>query len=319
MTDPTPGTRAPEPIEDGLFAEIGGTRHWLTLRGRDRTRPVLLILGGPGAGFARAAGLFAPWEEHFVVVQWDQPGGGVTLAASPGGNGDLSLERLTRDGIAVAKHVRARLGVDKLVLLGVSGGSIVGLKMISRRPELFSAYVGTGQFVHGPRQDAISYATVLDDARGRGDRGAVAELEALGRPPYASTAEDAVKSRHAGAFTPAEQAAVGAAMARGGPPAGCIPEGVELPADPRPAGMAAYDQVRGEIAGFDARTLDRRFEVPLILLQGELDVWTVTSEVEAWLDWVDAPAKRLVIVPGGGHSAMFLGDPFLELLAREVG
>src|SRR6266540_6169595 len=68
-------------IDEATFVTIGGIEQWVTIRGWDRDNPVLLFLhGGPGDvtnpwSFA----LFAPWEEHFTVVQWDQRGAGRTL------------------------------------------------------------------------------------------------------------------------------------------------------------------------------------------------------------------------------------------------
>jgi pimeloyl-ACP methyl ester carboxylesterase len=99
-----------------------------------------------------------------------------------------------------------QLGVSKIALLGVSDGSIVGLHMVRQRPELFAAFVGSGQFVDWAKQDALSYVAVLDQARATGNAAAVADLERIGPPPYADSLTDMVKSRYAGAFTPAESA-----------------------------------------------------------------------------------------------------------------
>ena len=329
MTDPASGTRSRVSIDEGLFAVINGVEQWLTIRGSDLGNPALLLVGGPGAAFTRMAPFFAPWEQRFTLVQWDQPGGGATWARSRAKGGDavgpLTLDRLVRDGLAVVEFVRRRLRIDKIILLGVSGGSIVGLMMAKQRPDLFSAYVGSGQIVDWARQDALSYAMVLEQARARGDAAAVVELEGIGAPPYRDTATDAVKAKYAGALTPAEQAVFAALdpavmAAVNEPPAGAryAPVGLALPADPRALGTAAYDQLRGEIMAFEARRLGLKFEVPMVFLQGARDAYTVSSEVEAYAAEIEAPAKRMVKAPGGGHSAFFLRDAFLDLLVRHV-
>ncbi|HEY0784176.1 MAG TPA: hypothetical protein VGE98_17085, partial [Thermoanaerobaculia bacterium] len=51
------------------------------------------------------------------------------------------------------------------------------------------------------------------------------------------------------------------------------------PSDPRQLAMAAYIQLRDELAAFDAYRLGLDFAVPMLFLQGELDVYTATSEV----------------------------------------
>ena len=201
MTDPRAGAHGrARSIDRGLFLDIGGLPQWVTLRGQGVANPALMIVGGPGAAFTRWAPFFEPWEAAFTLVQWDQPGGGATWARSGDeATGPITLHRLVRDGLAVAEQALAILGARKLILLGMSGGSIVGLMMAKARPDLFAAYVGTGQFTHWARQDALSYARVLRQAPASGDSAAALALEALGPPPYPDTASDAIKSRYAGA------------------------------------------------------------------------------------------------------------------------
>ena len=86
MENPVRGSRrgAAESIDEGTFVPINGVDQWVTIRGSALNNPVLLILAGPGAAFTRMAPFFAPWEQSFTLVQWDQPGGGATH----GKNGD---------------------------------------------------------------------------------------------------------------------------------------------------------------------------------------------------------------------------------------
>jgi hypothetical protein len=61
---------------------LNGTEKWITIRGHDVNKPILLNLGmgGPGGGGFATRSLFEPLEEHFVVVSWDEPGKEVDLA-----------------------------------------------------------------------------------------------------------------------------------------------------------------------------------------------------------------------------------------------
>jgi len=77
-----------------------------------------------------------------------------------------------------------RLQVAKVALLCFSGGTIVGLTMARRRPDLFSAYIGSGQIVDWERQDAAGFELLLARARARGDESMLRELTAIGPPPY---------------------------------------------------------------------------------------------------------------------------------------
>ncbi|HYL36632.1 MAG TPA: alpha/beta hydrolase [Bryobacteraceae bacterium] len=314
-----------KPIDEAQFIQIHGLDQWVTIRGKDLNNPALFILGGPGAALSRMAPFFAPWEQDFTLIQWDQPGAGATQGKNgDAGTGPLTLDRIARDGLEVADAVTRRLQTSTLVLLGISGGTIVALKMLKQRPDLFSAYVGTGQFVHWARQDSLSYAMVLEQARERADRAAIEELERLGPPPYPDTAADAVKSKYAGALTPAEQAvfaALGPAVlaALKSPPAGERYFARDIPPqDPRAQATAAYDELRPELMTFDARALGLDFGVPMFFFQGERDAYSVTSEVQAYAIEIRAPQKIFVPIEGGGHSSFYLRDYFLHLLNVHV-
>lgn len=312
-------------LDEGMFVEINGIDQWVTFRGSDRANPALLILSGPGAAFGSLAPFFAPWEEDFTLVQWDQPGAGATHGKNgDAGTGPLTYERIARDGIAVAEFACRHLQTSKLVVLGFSGGTIVGLLLVKQRPDLFSAYVGSGQIVDWPRQDAISYELLLERARNASDASMLADLERIGAPPYPDTATDAVKSKYAGAMTDKEKAAMAALdpsvlAAMQAPPAGATYIAPGIAYEPMFArAMAAYDAMRNEVVTFDAWKLGLEFEVPMFFLQGEDDTMTVTSEVERYAADVKAPLKRFVPLKGAGHSTHLLRDELLRLLVAHV-
>jgi pimeloyl-ACP methyl ester carboxylesterase len=320
MPPPAQGSGASGRVDEGLFASINGVDQWLTLRGDDRANPALLILSGPGVAFSRLAPLFEPWERDYTLIQWDQPGAGATFARNgEAGAGPLSLDRLVTDAAAVIAFVQARLSVEKAIVLGISGGSVVGLMLAHRRPDLIAAYVGTGQFVNYARQDRLSYTAVLDRVRMAGDSAAGAELKALGAPPWPDAAADAVVSKHAGALTLAEQAVFGpAVMARiNAPPpdAHYVARGLSE-IDTRAQAMAAYSALRAELKAFDARRLGPRFEAPIAFIQGAEDIYSVTAAVEAYAQDIAAPRKGFSTIAGGGHSCVFMVDAFLAELNR---
>lgn len=146
-----------------MFVKINGLEQWVSVHGDRSGRPVLLTVSGAGLALSRMAPFFAPWERAFTVVHWDQPGAGATHERHPA-PGPITFDRLTADGLAVAEAVRADLRVDSVVLLGISGGSIVALKMAKQRPDLFSAYVGTGQIVDGTDVTESTEGLVLTPA-----------------------------------------------------------------------------------------------------------------------------------------------------------
>jgi pimeloyl-ACP methyl ester carboxylesterase len=62
----------------------------------------------------------------------------------------VTLERLIADGIDLAQRLRRRFSGQKLIVFGRSWGSLIATGMAQRRPDLFDAYVGTGQVTSWP-------------------------------------------------------------------------------------------------------------------------------------------------------------------------
>ena len=121
-----------------MFIKINGLDQWVSVHGDNPANPALLLVTGAGLAVSRMAPFFAPWESAFRLVYWDQPTADT-----------VTIDGLAVDGVAVTEAISKELGVERPIVLGMSGGSIVGLKMIKARPDLFAAYVGTGQIVHG--------------------------------------------------------------------------------------------------------------------------------------------------------------------------
>lgn len=308
-------------LDEGLFLKVGGLDHWVTIRGRYRANPVLLVLSGAGVAFSPMAPVFASWEASFTLVQWDQPQAGATLSRNGADPEPLTYARLARDGLAVSEAICARLGVSKIAVLALSAGSVVGLKMIRARPDLFFAYVANGQVTNWARQEQLSYRMILERAQASGNGAAVEELEALGPPPWPGVAADLVKSRYANAMTPAEQSAIDpATMAKvRSPPAGASWVADVAPSpDPQAAGLAAFAALKPELAAFDALELGCDYRVPMVFLQGAQDAHTPAVEVAAYAAALSAPSVHLELIEAGGHMSIFLVAEMKALLEAYV-
>src|SRR2546430_3540745 len=129
---------------------------------------------------------FRSWLKAFTVVQWDQRGAGSTLGKSgPSMAATITIDRLTQDGIEVAEMLRRTLQKDKIILVGHSWGSILGVFMAKARPDLFSALVGTGQVADPQRNYRVAYDALLNKVTRVGEPRAIRELKEVGPPPYA--------------------------------------------------------------------------------------------------------------------------------------
>jgi pimeloyl-ACP methyl ester carboxylesterase len=172
-------------IEEARFIRLGGIEQWITIRGANKNSPVLLIVhGGPGEAQSPLVSTWEPLERDFVVVQWDQRGGGRTRARVGAAGQAASLEQLKLDGIELARYVRDYLRADSVVLVGHSWGSFLGVHIVKRQPQLFRAFVGTGQVTTWRSMVEAQYAYALSRARSEPNAAAVAELESQGVPAF---------------------------------------------------------------------------------------------------------------------------------------
>jgi pimeloyl-ACP methyl ester carboxylesterase len=309
---------APTGIAEQSFVRLNGLDQWVTIRGEDRRNPVLLVIaGGPGNTLVPLAALFRPWEKYFTIVQWDQRGAGRTLEANGvNGQGTMSLDQLTSDGLKLAEFLRAHLGKDRIVLLGASFGTVLGVRMAKARPDYFSAYVGTAQVVATAEQEVIDYAAVLAKVRAAHDSDAIKALSRIGPPPYTSLdaiiVERGISSRY---DTEAER--------------DFCPQAVRLVLfAPDTSLLDVYYALRygsfaaraliNEVLRYDARRLGPDFGLPIFVFNGDRDAITPLQLSRAWVEGLHAPQKTFVILRGGGHNAMLtMPDVFLkELVAR---
>lgn len=306
----------PDGVQEAGFVRIGGVDQWVQIRGEHRGNPVLLFIhGGPGFALSPLTPVFRSWERDFTVVQWDQRDAGRTFSRN--GAQPISIDLTTRDGLEVADYVRRRLGQTKIILLGHSWGSAIALNMVQRRPDMFSAYVGTGQMVDKAAQEADSYAMVLARARAAGDRVAVSELERLGPPPYRTLSDLLVQRKWLGAYDTAAERDLFKSAA----PLLAVAPGLSLRAlydynaAPRIAQAAVYD----ENARFDARPLGATYDVPIFVIEGDQDILTPFGPTRRWLDAIQAPEKTLILLKGGGHDAVLtMPQAFLADLTAQV-
>jgi len=314
QTSPAP---KPTPVKEEVFVRIGGIDQWITIKGDDRDNPILLFLhGGPGDALSPFAdAMFAGWEKDFTLVQWDQRGAGRTFTKTgPSIEPTMTVERMVQDGIEVAEFLTKHLNKKKVIIEGGSWGSILGISMAHARPELFYAYVGHAQLVNTRKNDAASYARLLELARSAGDQPAVAALTALGPPPWSSLYKSWPVFRKWLMVYQGKRATA--------PPA---PETLspEYASHEEQAQYDAADDfcfehfwgltMEGPLEKVDLPALGTDFAIPIFILQGQEDLKAVPELARAYFDSIKAPRKQFYLVPGTGHEP---SAPELELMHK---
>ncbi|MGH9645744.1 MAG: alpha/beta fold hydrolase, partial [Bryobacteraceae bacterium] len=164
--------QTPSGIVEAGFQSIGGIEQWIQIRGENRDNPVLLFLhGGPSVSMLPFTyRSMRVWEKQFTIVHWDQRGAGRTYTRNGGAvSAATGIDQLVADGLDVAEFARQRLQKRKIILVGESFGTVIGTEMARRRPDLFYAYVGTGQIVNMAKTQTVGYRLLKERIHAAGD------------------------------------------------------------------------------------------------------------------------------------------------------
>ena len=310
----------PNRVTEEHYLHIGGVEQWVQIRGEDRANPILLVLhGGPGSPYAVFTPLIRSWEKHLTVVQWDRRGVGKTRArsgaAKPAQN---TFAQLTDDAIEVVEFLRSHLDKEKVVLLAGSMGTLLGLPLARRRPDLFSALVCTDMYADMHRNEQAGYRMTLDRVDKAGNDKAVQALRTIGDDPARWDLR-------------AWQTKMNWTM-KTDP---VTPNGVTKLLFPLAMTSPLYSlndvkhllggflttqkQMHDEVMRYNAYADGTRFEVPFFLLQGASDVLTVTDLAVEFFERVDAPVKTMALIEDASHFAAFIQpERFLQQLLAHV-
>jgi len=311
----------PNGIDEGRYVTLGGIEQWITIRGEDRRNPVLLFVhGGPGDatnpwGYAA----FRTWLKTFTVVQWDQRGTGRTLGKSgPSVAPTITIDRMAQDGVELAETLRRTLQKDKILLVGHSWGSILGVFMVKARPDLFSAFVGTGMVADPQKGYVVAYETLLEKATRAGEARAIRELKDVGPPPYPDGRGYGVQRRWANLFEGADffiASMIGFALDA----PGYRPNDIKDWMDGQVLSAERLVPQTSATSALTAKSLAGDFAVPVFVIQGAEDFTTPTSLARAFVQSIRAPRKAFVAIPDAGHFAVFMKrDVFLRELVAKV-
>ena len=263
--------------------------------------------------------LFAPWQKYFTVVQWDQRGAGRTLRKSgPSIAPTITVDRMAQDGIELTEYLRKHLGKEKIIIVGHSWGSVLGLRMAKARPDLFYAYVGTGQVAYGSSRSSYSsavYDALLKKAKAVGDHRAIEELTHAGPPPYKSGDGPRVLHKWANEFEGAWEflyGTLGLALVAPG-------NSVQDIYDNEEGQVLSADRLVPQTRSIGPAELGLEFSIPIFVFQGEEDFTSPTALARQYLESIKAPRKEFVPISGGGHFAVFMhSDQFLRELVKRV-
>ena len=306
------GKPLPGSIAEVTRVRIGGRDQGIMIRGQSVEKPVLLYLaGGPGqSSLPHPRVIFEELEKDFIIVAWDQRGTGKSYAALDPTAG-LTPQRAVADTIELTDYLRERFAEDKIYLLGESYGTILGVLTIQQRPDLYHAFIGSGQMVNVAETDRRIYRDLLANAEQTGDARLAAKMRGFGEPPYADIpyANGFVMTNYDRLYKPYT------------PAQSYIERGTRSGMDQFGLKGSEYNLVekvnvlRGlidmfsvmypQLQAIDFRRDAAKLAVPVYMLDGKAELAARRDLALEWFNLLDAPQKRLFSFENAAHAVAF--------------
>lgn len=176
----TPSIKGINSVSELVQINVGGQSQTLSIRGTNKDNPIVLFLhGGPGLPqICYSRKYQSKLEDNFLVVNWDQRGSGKSYSFFMDKE-NFTKNQLAEDAKEVIEYLCKTYGKEKLILVGHSWGTELGMDVIKSDSSRISAYVGIGQVVSKKEGENISYEYAIDLAKQNQDSSAVNELESM--------------------------------------------------------------------------------------------------------------------------------------------
>jgi pimeloyl-ACP methyl ester carboxylesterase len=295
-------------IEYEGYVDVNGFKQWICVRGENKSKPIILFIhGGPGSpesgmGCKRYQGIL---EDSFVMVHWEQRGAGKSYDSKIETD-RFAIDIFVNDAISLSEFLRKEYNKDKIFLIGHSWGSVIGIEAISKRPDIYHAYIGTGQLVNAVEQERLSRIFVMDYLKTNGKLREYEQLKNIGDPPYKNTRDDIFLERKyltpSGGWT--------------GPNYSLNALILDVLCCPYYSFGDYYRAYKGVMYSLKASLTDEywnialdksrtTFQIPVFFISGDNDYNTPFSLVEKYYNLITAPKKDFIKFAQCGHLANF--------------
>lgn len=303
------GALIPGSIAERVTIEIGGVPQGMIIQSANPSNPVLLFLhGGPGMPeFFLQSTHPTGLEQDFTVVWWEQRGAGMSWSPNLDRSA-LTIDRLILDTIEVADYLRERFGQDRILLLGHSWGSFLGLQVAARAPDRFMAYVGMAQVAHQLQSEIMAREVMIETYRDMGESRMANRLEAAPVSLEEGMSDAYLRLRDAATHR------LGGGTNRD---MTSVISGVFLPV----MGLSVYticekiglwrgkawsrDVLWKEILHTDLSQRVKRLDIPMHFFIGTHDLTAMPALSRQLFDGIEAPDKRYHLFEKSAHSPLF--------------
>lgn len=296
-------------IDKGMYVTLGGMEQYIHIRTENTSNPVIIYLhGGPGSSDCFVTYLFADKiDEDYTFVTWDQRGAGRTYEhnkKSDSLNKTVNFDRALSDLDELVDLMCQKFNQDKVIIMGHSYGSFLGINYVYKNPEKVARYIGIGQVVCFSDGELRSYEDALKQAEAAGDD--TSEMTKA-FDEYKKDVNNILKMLELRFYTekyhqPEKKA-------------NDTWNGISSPY------MGLSDlryflriinpdfTIEKQKSLFDSMTQDLKqfldYKIPVDFIQGEYD-WTCAKIcAEEYLEMINAPSKSFHVIEGCGHCPQY--------------
>lgn len=299
-------------ISEKLFLEVNGTTLGMFLMATDKTKPVLLFLGG-GPGLPEyfleneyPTGL----EEEFVVCYLEYRGTSLSFDSKMDAE-TMTTEQYIDDVTAVSNYLRERFKQEKIYVMGHSFGTYIGLKTVQLYPELYHAYIAMSQICNQRESEYFAYDYMLEQYKLAGNEKMVKKFEA--HPVRKS--DEAYETYFTSMLRDTAMHELGVGTVRN---MKSVLTGIFFPMlrctvySPteriniwRGKAFAQKTQVAKDARNFNAFEEIKEIEVPIYFLSGKYDYTCCYSLQKEYYAQLHAPVKEFYTFEHSAHSPLF--------------
>lgn len=305
-------------IQENIYITIGGIEQYVQIRGENRNNPIILWLhGGPGFPLTYLTYYYqTALEKDYTVVCWEQRGCGRTFYRNEE-NGNLTIEQLLADTDNVIDYLRERFGQEKIIIIGQSWGTVLGMDYINIHPEKIAAYIGVGQVTDFSQGKIYAADNAVQMAVANGNNEDVEFLErCIEKLSKTESVEKLdVKSLEEMIITSTKYLKCNGEMSGIEQIFAAITSPEMLWNDVKWFLFASNTQnivasqnnlVNYMYFQFDVMDLSKKYDIPICFIQGNNDWITPTDMVTDYYSCISAKKKEMFTIDNAGHT------PFLD-------
>jgi len=299
----------PNSISEKGFVDINGGRLGFFIKGKNLKNPVLLYLHGGMPDYFLTKKYPTGLDDIFTVMWFEQRGAGLSYAARYKDR-EINIDDLISDTKEITNYLSDRFAQNKIYLMAHSGGSYLGIKTITKYPELYAAYIGVGQISFQKLSEQKAYDYIIEQYKNNPKRRKVFEILArnlvtITEPlplAYTRVRDYAMHDLGIGTMHNMKDVATGIFIPSLLFKEYSLKDKIDLWIGKASSGISI---IWNEMSAHDLSEENMSFEIPVYFFQGKYDYTCSYELAKSYFDKIDAPKKGFYTFINSAHSPIF--------------